>query len=90
MPQIEQHQPFEKAAEINVGDVVWIRAFSEDASNSEMIGPFHVIDIRAKNISIATIYTLFDSFDKTQIQVRLHDIYVPIIEKIEPPRGHNT
>ena len=90
MSLTERHQPFEKAAEINVGDVVWIRAFLGDNSNKEMIGPFHVIDIRAKNISTATLYTLFDSFDKTQIQVRIHDMYVPVIDTINPPRGHNS
>jgi len=86
MPQIERHQPLKKAAEINVGDVVWTKNYEDE----EFVGPYHVVEIRAKNISISTLYVLFDSFDKTQIQVRLHDIYVPIIEKIEPPRGHNT
>ena len=90
MPLIKHSQPFEKAAEINVGDVVWIKAFYGDPLDKEFIGPFHVIDIRAKNISTATLYTLFDSFEKTQIQVKLHDIFVPIIEKIDPPRGHNA
>ena len=90
MSLIKHSQPFEKAAEINVGDVVWIKAFYGDPLDKEFIGPFHVIDIRAKNISTATLYTLFDSFEKTQIQVKLHDIFVPIIEKIDPPRGHNA
>jgi len=94
MSLIERHQPFEKAAEINVGDVVWTLKTewnsTEESYEEEFIGPFHVIDIRAKNISTATLYVLFDSFDKTEIQVRIHDIYVPVLDKIEPPKGHNV
>ena len=94
MPLIERHQPFEKAAEINVGDVVWTLKTEWNSTDhwheEEFIGPFHVIDIRAKNISTATLYVLFDSFDKTEIQVRIHDIYVPVLDKIEPPKGHNV
>ena len=94
MPLIERHQPFEKAAEINIGDVVWTLKSeynkAEDLWDEEFIGPLHVIDVRTKNIPTATLYVLFDSFDKTEIQARIHDIYVPIIEKIEPPRGYST
>ena len=89
MREIERHQPLKKAAEINVGDVVWTKNYEKNNANEEFFGPFHVVDIRAKNIATATLYVLFDSFDKTKIQARLHDIYVPIIEKIKVPRGHN-
>tara|TARA_Y100000593_G_scaffold16044_1_gene31673 strand:- start:1856 stop:2134 length:279 start_codon:yes stop_codon:yes gene_type:complete len=82
-------QPLTKTSEVHVGDVVWTIKTewnpTEQWHEEEFIGPFHVIDIRAKNISTATMYVLFDSFDKTEIQVRLHDIYVPIIEKIDNP-----
>ena len=37
MQQIEQHQPFEKAAEINVGDVAWIKAFHGDPLDLSLI-----------------------------------------------------
>jgi len=80
-------QPLRKTDSVVVGDVVWTLKSDynrkEDWYEEEFLGPFHVVDIRAKDVSTATMYVLHDSFSKKEYSVRLHDIYVPIIEKIE-------
>ena len=79
-------QPLRKTDSVVVGDVVWTvkltRCGKEDWYEEEFLGPFHVIDIRAKDIADLTMYVLHDSFSKKEYSVRIHDIYVPIIDKI--------
>jgi hypothetical protein len=83
-------QPLRKTDFVVVGDVVWIWIPAVTESHRGFHGPLFVIDIRAQHISTATIYVLFDSFNKEEISVRLHDIYVPIIDTIEDPRRYNA
>ncbi len=96
MPQVEffPGQEFKRAAELHVGDVAWLIHETyielEDLYEQEFLGPFHVVDIRAKNISTATLYVLWNSFEGHEIQARIGELYVPIIDTIEPPKGHNV
>ena len=94
MPQIESHQPLQRASELHVGDVVWLLHSSyielEDMYEEEYLGPFHVIEVRARNISTATLYILWNSFEGHEIQARIGELFVPIIDKIDTPRGHNA
>ena len=83
-------QPLRKTDSVAVGDVVWIENRSFNVVTMEegegFKGPLFVIDIRAKDISTATMYVLHDSFSKKEYSVRIHDIYVPIIDKIPTNR----
>ncbi len=87
-------QPLKKTESVAIGDVVWIenRGFDVDtmSEGEGFKGPLFVIDIRAKDIATGTLYILHDSFSKEEHSVRLHDIYVPIIDKLPVPRGHNV
>jgi len=79
-------QPLRKTDFAAVGDVVWIENRSFNVVTMKkgegFKGPLFVIDILDKDIPPATLYILHDSFTKREYSVRLHDIWVPIIEKI--------
>lgn len=81
-------QEFMKAAKINIGDVVWKVAYDINVDKSWLEGPYFVVNFVHKD-TMSEHLALFSTHNKEEVRARYSDLYVPIIDKIDPPAGHN-
>lgn len=84
----QKGQEFRKSCEINVGDVVWTTIWDPEDGKTRLAGPYFVLDFVHKG-RMSEHLKLFSTHDNQEIKARYGDIYVPIIDKIDPPAGHN-
>lgn len=89
--RIQNGQEFRKASpdEIHVGQCVWVMAFDPNVGRSWLEGPFFVMETMHPN-RMSEHFKLFSTHDKRETRGRHGEIWLPIIETIEPPRGHNA
>lgn len=91
--QIRQQngQEFRRAtpSEIHVGQCVWIYAYDPNVGRSWLEGPYFVTEtVHADRMS--EHFIVFSTHMNYSTKARHGDIWIPIIDTIEPPRGHNV
>ncbi len=89
---IEQSgQEFTRAVmgEVFIGDCVWIREFNGYANNSRLKGPYFVIDISSLG-TLNEYLVIHSTHLQEEMKINYQDVYIPIIDTIVPPRGHNA
>ena len=86
--KMHRGQPFKKAEILAVGDVVWCTFYDINHGKSWLEGPYFVLECKHEG-KMSEHWTLFSTHEKRHHKARIQDIWVPIIEKIDPPRGYN-
>lgn len=74
--------------EILVGLCVWIQAYDPNVGRSWLEGPYFVTD-KIHEGRMSEHFIVFSTHLNYSTKVRHGDIWTPIIDTIEPPRGHN-
>jgi len=84
-------QEFRRAApdEIHVGQCVWINAYDPNTQRSWLEGPYFVVETIHKN-RMSEHFEVFSTHLNEKRRGRHGDIWIPIIDTIKPPRGHNA
>ena len=82
-------QLFEKAKNLAVGDVVWCTFYDINRGKSWLEGPYFIVECVHEG-KMSEQWKLFSTHDKRHHQANIRDLWVPIIDKIKPPRGHNV
>ncbi len=84
-------QDFRKVSpdEIHVGQCVWINAYDPNVGRSWLEGPYFVIETIYEG-RISEHFVVFSTHMNYATKVKHGNIWVPIIDKIEPPRSHNV
>lgn len=84
-------QEFRRAApdEIHVGECVWITTYDPNVGRSWLEGPYFVTETIHEG-RMSEHFVLFSTHMKEERRVKHGDIWIPIIDTIEPPRGHNA
>ena len=75
--------------EILVGLCVWIQAYDPNVGRSWLEGPYFVTD-KVHDGRMSEHFIVFSTHLNYSTKVRHGDIWTPIIDTIEPPRGHNV
>ena len=75
--------------EILVGLCVWIQAYDPNVGRSWLEGPYFVTD-KVHEGRMSEHFIVFSTHLNYSTKVRHGDIWTPIIDTIEPPRGHNV
>ena len=75
--------------EILVGLCVWIQAYDPNVGRSWLEGPYFVTD-KVHEGRMSEHFIVFSTHLNYSTTVRHGDIWTPIIDTIEPPRGHNV
>ena len=75
--------------EILVGLCVWIQAYDPNVGRSWLEGPYFVTD-KVHEGRMSEHFVVFSTHLNYSTKVRHGDIWTPIIDTIEPPRGHNV
>lgn len=84
-------QEFRKATpnEIHVGQCVWINAYDPNVGRSWLEGPYFVTETIHEN-RMSEHFVVFSTHLNEERRVRHGDIWIPVIDTIKPPRGHNA
>ena len=84
-------QDFRRAApdEIHVGQCVWITAFDPNAGRTWLEGPYFVTGTVHEG-RMSEHFVVFSTHLSITTRVKHGDIWFPIIDSIDPPRGHNA
>ena len=75
--------------EILVGLCVWINAYDPNVGRSWLEGPYFVTD-KVHEGRMSEHFVVFSTHLNYSTKARHGDIWAPIIDTIEPPRGHNV
>ena len=78
-----------KPEEAHVGSCVWINAYDPNVGRSWLEGPYFVTDIIHKGHMDEHV-VVFSTHMNYSTRARYGDIWLPIIDTISPPRGHNA
>ena len=78
-----------KHEEAHVGSCVWINAYDPNVGRSWLEGPYFVTDVIHKG-HMSEYVIVFSTHMNYSTKARYGDIWTPIIDTIEPPRGHNA
>lgn len=83
-------QKFRRAGdkEANVGSCVWINAYDPNVGRSWLEGPYFVTDVMHEGHMDEHVI-VFSTHLNYSTRVRYSDIWIPIIDTIEPPKCHN-
>ena len=84
-------QEFRRAApdEIHVGQCVWVTAYDPNVGRTWLEGPYHVVETVHEN-TMSEHFVVFCTHLKYGTRAKHGDIWLPIIDTIPPPRGHNV
>ena len=74
--------------EILVGSCVWIQAYDPNVGRSWLEGPYFVTD-KVHEGRMSEHFVVFSTHLNYSTRAKHGDIWTPIIDTIEPPRGHN-
>ena len=75
--------------EILVGLCVWIQAYDPNVGRSWLEGPYFVTEVVHEG-RMSEYVIVFSTHMNYSTKARYADIWVPIIDTIDPPRGHNV
>tara|TARA_B100000575_G_scaffold266393_1_gene243696 strand:+ start:336 stop:626 length:291 start_codon:yes stop_codon:yes gene_type:complete len=75
--------------EIYVGQCVWINTYDPNVGRSWLEGPYFVTETIHKG-RMSEYFVLFSTHQNSTRHGRHSDIWVPIIDAISPPKGHNA
>lgn len=81
-------QEFKRAGKLSIGEVCWIQVYDYQ-TGPVLEGPYFVIEITHKG-RISEYLKLFSTHDSLEQRARIDKLWVPIIDTIKPPRGHNA
>ena len=87
--RVQRGQPFQKADTIAVGDVVWFVSVDINHAKSRLEGPYFVVECVHKG-TMSEHWKLFSTHESCHHAANIRDLWVPIIDTIKPPRGHNA
>ena len=89
--RIHNGQEFRKAEynEVHVGSCVWITAYDPNVGRSWLEGPYFVTEVVHRGHMDEHVI-VFSTHMNYSTKSRYADIWVPIIDTIDPPRGHNV
>lgn len=84
-------QDFKRAEyeEIHVGSCVWVNTFDPNVGRSWLEGPYFVVE-KVYEGRMSEYLRVFSTHEAQDRSARYSDLWVPIIETIDPPRGHNA
>ena len=74
--------------EAHVGSCVWINAYDPNVGRSWLEGPYFVTEVVHEG-RMSEYVVVFSTHLNYSTNARYGDIWVPIIDTIETPRGHN-
>ena len=78
-----------KYEEAYVGSCIWINAYDPNVGKSWLEGPYFVTEVVHEG-RMSEYVIVFSTHMNYSTKVRYGDIWVPIIDTIDPPRGHNV
>jgi len=90
-PTREQNgQTFQRAEydEVHVGSCVWVHTYDPNAGRSWLEGPYFVVD-KIHEGRMSEYLRVFSTHLGIERNARWGDTWVPIIDKVETPRGFN-
>ena len=84
-------QIFRRAApsEIHVGQCVWVNAYDPNVGRTWLEGPYFVVEC-VHEARMSEHFRVFSTHENIERRAPHGDIWLPIIDTIEPPRGHNV
>ena len=84
-------QEFRRAApeDIHVGQCVWVTAYDPNVGRTWLEGPYFVTDVIHRG-HMDEHFIVFSTHLNYSTRAKHGDIWVPIIDTIPPPRGHNV
>ena len=84
-------QEFRRAApeDIHVGQCVWVTAYDPNVGRTWLEGPYFVTDVVHRG-HMDEHFIVFSTHLNYSTRAKHGDIWVPIIDTIPPPRGHNV
>ena len=84
-------QEFHRAPPENiyVGQCVWITAYDPNVGRTWLEGPYFVTDVVHRG-HMDEHFIVFSTHLNYSTRAKHGDIWVPIIDTIETPRGHNV
>ena len=84
-------QEFRRAApeDIHVGQCVWVTAYDPNVGRTWLEGPYFVTDVVHRG-HMDEHFIVFSTHLNYSTRAKHGDIWVPIIETIPTPRGHNV
>ena len=84
-------QEFRRAApeDIHVGQCVWITAFDPNVGRTWLEGPYFVTDIVHRG-HMDEHFIVFSTHLNYSTRAKHGDIWLPVIDTIPIPRGHNA
>ena len=87
----QKGQEFRRAApnEIHVGLCVWITTRDINVGHTWLEGPYFVTDTIHPD-RMSEHFEVFSTHLNIKTAARHGDIWIPIIDTIKPPRGHNV
>ena len=75
--------------EIHVGQCVWVTAFDPNVGRTWLEGPYFVTETVHEN-RMSEHFVLFSTHLNYSTRAKHGDIWLPVIDTIPPPRGHNV
>lgn len=75
--------------EIYVGQCVWVTAYDPNVGRTWLEGPYFVTDTLHEGY-MSEHFVVFSTHLNYTTKVRHGDIWLPVIDTIKPPRGHNV
>ena len=84
-------QKFRRAApeDIHVGQCVWVTAFDPNVGRTWLEGPYFVTETVHQD-RMSEHFVVFSTHLNYSTKARHGDIWLPVIDTIDPPRGHNV
>ena len=84
-------QEFRRAApeDIHVGQCVWVTAYDPNVGRAWLEGPYFVTDVVHRG-HMDEHFIVFSTHLNYSTRAKHGDIWLPIIDTIPPPRGHNV
>tara|TARA_R110001599_G_scaffold234783_1_gene433965 strand:- start:695 stop:1018 length:324 start_codon:yes stop_codon:yes gene_type:complete len=84
-------QEFRRATpdEIHVGECVWMHAYDPNVGRSWLEGPYFVTEAIHEG-RMSEHFVIFSTHMKEERRAKHGDVWIPIIDTIERPRGHNV
>ena len=84
-------QEFRRAApeDIHVGQCVWVTAYDPNVGRTWLEGPYFVTDVVHRG-HMDEHFIVFSTHLNYSTRAKHGDIWVPIIDTIPTPRGHNV
>jgi hypothetical protein len=83
-------QEFKRAtdSQLHVGNVVWKQSWDINTGHNWLEGPYFIVEIVYEG-RISQYYRLFSTHDAYESAGKWGELWIPIIDTIKPPRGHN-